>query len=476
MITGKGIGFLIAAIALFLLGRLTQVGWLYLVDAVLWGIVILSAIFPWLGVAFITAHRRIESPNSTPASPGPTASPGPRASPGPTGTGPAAFPGPPASPGPTGTGPMEGDPVRITVSLGSRAFWPSYLLNVYYDCSVAPPEDRLHRFFVSKVSRGGQVSLESTVDAYQRGLHHLGPVVVESSAPFGLFRRRRKLTGTQPVLVYPQVHPMRRLAMAQGFSGMESQGKKARTGTDPLGARPYAPGDPRRNIHWRNSAKTGQLMVKELEDPLDRTAYLLFDATQVWGEGRETTLEYGIKLVASVAGFAHKIHLPVQVLGGGLSGARASHSGTTPGQGSKPWPRLLKELALVNPGDGVDIAENLAKLPPGSSVVAIVYAADRAALRALAKASSTLQTVIVVSLEGFSAQEAEPEMHADDLKSLHAAKIPVVPCRPGGLRQALDALGSGRREGKGKSFTATGATPNRAMAANGQIGDSRYHG
>jgi hypothetical protein len=38
MITGKGIGFLIAAIALFFLGRLTQVGWLYLIDAVLWGI------------------------------------------------------------------------------------------------------------------------------------------------------------------------------------------------------------------------------------------------------------------------------------------------------------------------------------------------------------------------------------------------------------------------------------------------------
>jgi len=75
---------LIAAIALFLLGRLTQVGWLYLVDAVLWGIIMLSAIFPWLSVAFITAHRRVDSTESGKAQPVPA----------------------------------EGDTVRISVSLG----------------------------------------------------------------------------------------------------------------------------------------------------------------------------------------------------------------------------------------------------------------------------------------------------------------------------------------------------------------------
>ena len=95
MITSKGIGFLIAAIALFLLGRLTQVGWFYLVDAVLWRIIMLSAIFHWLGVAFITAHRKVDSPEAVK----------------------------------THLVPAEGDTVRISVSLGSRALWPSYLLN-----------------------------------------------------------------------------------------------------------------------------------------------------------------------------------------------------------------------------------------------------------------------------------------------------------------------------------------------------------
>ena len=47
-ITGKAIGFLIAAIVLYFLAGLTQVGWLYLVDSVLWGIFALSGLAFWL--------------------------------------------------------------------------------------------------------------------------------------------------------------------------------------------------------------------------------------------------------------------------------------------------------------------------------------------------------------------------------------------------------------------------------------------
>ena len=137
----------------------------------------------------------------------------------------------------------------------------------------------------------------------------------------------------------------------------------------------------------------------------------------------------------------------------------------------------------MNPGDGLDMAENLAKLPSGASAVAVISASDRFALQALARASSTLQSVVLISLEGFVGQEAEQEMHADDLKSLLAAKIPVIPCRPGELKGALDALGSGKGQtsgylsgGKGRSFTSAGPTPDRTVTANGRIGNGRYHG
>ena len=71
MITTKGAGFLAVAILVFLAGRMTLVGWLYLVDAVLWGILILSAIVPWLSIPFLSAERRIHRTSSAADGPGP---------------------------------------------------------------------------------------------------------------------------------------------------------------------------------------------------------------------------------------------------------------------------------------------------------------------------------------------------------------------------------------------------------------------
>ena len=44
MITAKGAGVLTAAFAIYLLARLSQVGWLYLVDAVFWGTLVLALV------------------------------------------------------------------------------------------------------------------------------------------------------------------------------------------------------------------------------------------------------------------------------------------------------------------------------------------------------------------------------------------------------------------------------------------------
>ena len=386
MITTKGLGFLVVAVVLFLLAGLTQVGWVYLVDAVLWGIIVLSAAFPWLGFAFVSAERRVE----------------------------------PANPRADTPGPAEGDLFRVSVTLRKRAFWPSYFLGMFYDCPASAPENHRQQFFVTEMYRSGKVSLESTIEAYRRGLHQLGPLVAESSAPFGLFRRWARLTGSYPLLVYPKVYPLRRLAWADGLSGSSHQAKKSRTGYDPAGSRKYAVGDPRRLVHWRNTARTGQLMVKEVEDPTDRVLYLAFDATKSWGEGRENTLEYGIKILASAVDCAHRNQIPVKLLGGGLGGQRGGLSGPEPHHTRNGWPSLLKDLALVSQGDGPALTETLAKIPPGATAMAVVSPADRRAVEALVRTSTMLHHLVVVTLEGFG----EPQKSEARLRPLQAAGKP----------------------------------------------------
>ena len=293
MITGKGIGFLIAAIAVFCLGRLTQVGWLYLIDAVLWGIILLSAILPWLGVAFLRARLRVEHMGAAVGREGPR------------------------------NGPSECDPVDIQITLENGAFWPRFFLSVAYECPLAEPEHRRPRFFLGKLPGSQQVDMTSSVTADRRGQHQLGPVVVSSSAPFELFRRKIRLGRGVSVLVYPQVLPIKRLALVDGLAGEAFQRRKSRVGMEIAGSRPYFPGDPRRHIHWRNTARTGRPMVKEFEDTQDQTLCLLFDATQVWGEGKESTLEYSIKIVASIADYARCHRGSVRLWGGNLGGESA---------------------------------------------------------------------------------------------------------------------------------------------------------
>ena len=229
MITTKGAGFLAVAILVFLAGRMTLVGWLYLVDAVLWGILIFSAIIPWLSIPFLAAERRVHRTSSTAGRPGPA----------------------------------EGDEVRIEITVRNTTFVPRFLFTLFYENPLADPLFHLQRFFVAQLSGSRRITLETNIKAHKRGLHHLGPLIFESSAPFGLFRRRIKAAGPQPVLIFPRVHQLRRLALVEALGGSTAQPRKSVTGMDPVGSRHYFPGDPRRHIHWRNTARMGRPMVKE---------------------------------------------------------------------------------------------------------------------------------------------------------------------------------------------------------------------
>jgi uncharacterized protein (DUF58 family) len=278
--------------------------------------------------------------------------------------------------------------------------------------------------------------MSSQVAAYQRGLHCLGRVIVESSVPFGLFRRRAQLDESQPVLVYPQVYPLQRMALVDGLAGAVMQQQKSRVGMEIAGSRPYFPGDPRRHIHWRNTARAGRPMVKEFEDPRDQTLYLVFDTTRVWGEGKEATLEYGIKVVASVADYARRHRIAVRIWGGNLQGDATGPSYYS-NQAETPWPEALRGLALTAPGEGRSLAESLDQLPPGSSALVVVAAGDGPGLRAVGQAAAKLHRLAVVVLEGFG----EPEACDDLLDALEQARVPLVRCQPGQLLETLKELG-----------------------------------
>ena len=164
----------------------------------------------------------------------------------------------------------------------------------------------------------------------------------------------------------------------------------------------------------------------------NQTLHLLFDATQVWGRGKETTLEYGIKIVASTADYARRRQVPAQVWGGGLAGDSATLTVAT----DVSWRRLLRRLALVSPGEGQGMVEGIRRVPPGSMALVVVSIADGQAIQAISFLAKKLGRIVVVTLEGFG----EPDPATGDFAALQRAGCALVRCRQGELEDALVAL------------------------------------
>ncbi len=392
MITFRGAALVAIAIFIFLLARLTQVGWLYLLDAILWGAILLSLVLPWLTVTRLSARRWLVRHEGSSTSPGP----------------------------------WEGETVDVVLSLENGTFWPRYLLSVSYSCPLAGPDQSRQRFFVPRLDRGESLALVSGFQCYKRGLHRFGPVTVESKAPFGLFRLRRRLASPLSALVYPEVQAVHRLPVLMDAQGTAVRPRRTRLGQEISGSRRYVPGDPLRQIHWKNTARLARPMVKEYEDTQDNTLVILFDSSRDMGMGRDTCLEYSIKLAASVASCARAMGSRVRLLTGGMPGHEM------------PWTSTLKELALLEAGREPGLPVLLESLHPGSPVLALVWEGDVLGMEALRHQAELTAGLAVVALEGFEGPSS-PVAHPG-IESLRRAGVPVVSCRPGGILGTLRAL------------------------------------
>jgi uncharacterized protein (DUF58 family) len=150
-----------------------------------------------------------------------------------------------------------------------------------------------------------------------RGKFTLGPATLISGDPFGIFRLERPVSNTSEIVVYPQMIdlPNFDLPSAELPGGQDLRSRAYHVTPNVSTVREYAPGDGFNRIHWRSTARTGQLMVKEFE--LDPTAdvYIVLDMQErvqqqvsadrqatLNGQPRqaESTEEYAVMAAASI--------------------------------------------------------------------------------------------------------------------------------------------------------------------------------
>ncbi|OKH50018.1 hypothetical protein NIES30_04735 [Phormidium tenue NIES-30] len=148
------------------------------------------------------------------------------------------------------------------------------------------------------------------VPTTRRGVYRWSTIDLRTAAPLGLFWCRRTMPAAATAVVYPQVLPLKRcplldtIGQRQGQHWRYSPLAKADTQGVTRSLRPYRWGDPTRLIHWRTSARYGELRVRELESiTTSREILIALNTTARWNE---ESFEQAVVAAASLYTYALK--------------------------------------------------------------------------------------------------------------------------------------------------------------------------
>ena len=166
------------------------------------------------------------------------------------------------------------------------------------------------------------IHADVAVPTQRRGPVSLGPWILERVDPWGLMRRQVGELEGVALLVVPRVRPVSLAALP---SALADFGGSAEMGTTTFATlREYVIGDELRHVHWRSSAKTGKLMMRQYVD-ITRPRITLVLVTEERAYTSVDEFEEAVDFIASLAGVAASSGLNVEVMT--TSGERASHGG-----------------------------------------------------------------------------------------------------------------------------------------------------
>jgi uncharacterized protein (DUF58 family) len=216
-----------------------------------------------------------------------------------------------------------GDTMSVTLTVTNGGWLPVpwvLLEDLLPRSALSPSGPRLKvkgkRLQLSRIGARGEVSLKYRLKLLMRGYYQIGPLVMESGDLFGLHRRYR--VGTEPhfLLVYPRVVPLEGYDVASRRPVGEIQ-LSHRLYEDPTrisGVREYQTGDPFNRVHWRVTARTGQLHVKVYEPSTLAGATVVLDFHQNGFPKRGEPVRSELAVTTAVS-LAHAVFLMGQQVG-----------------------------------------------------------------------------------------------------------------------------------------------------------------
>jgi uncharacterized protein (DUF58 family) len=253
-------------------------------------------------------------------------------------------------------------------------------------------EDRV-TVAVRALPAGAEQSYLNELPTGRRGRHEVGPLRLRRADALGLGRSELLIGETATFWVYPRTHPARALAGGLPLHHHDGEATESspRGSLDIREVRAYVPGDEVRHLHWKATARTGQLMIRDYADPHQPRFTVLLDNRTPPDAEFEEAVELTASLVVAAAGADHRCQL-----------VTPSGVDVTTDSGSDAVPRHLEELCVVARAEETDlplVPAALARTGGGTLVVvsATISADDGAALVAM---RPRYDDVVVVAFGG----------------------------------------------------------------------------
>ena len=258
------------------------------------------------------------------------------------------------------------------VVVQNKSWLPKFLLEVHHKTDIPGHHNRRLVHLLPHQS----ITWTTRTLCQQRGLFFFGAVNVAAQDPFGLFSSQISLRNTESILIYPATIELTDFMLPSGKILGEGyhQGRTDRSSPEAAGVREYVSGDSFGHIHWRSTARTGKLMVKDFDrEPAGPSGevWLLLDMQESVqsGDGAESTAEYGVTIAASLARKYMDTNRAVGLVAWGDKQYKLNAQ-----RGEQQWGRIFETLALVRHQGKASLSEVISSTQEfiGPNAIAIV--------------------------------------------------------------------------------------------------------
>ncbi|MEV0846841.1 DUF58 domain-containing protein [Streptomyces sp. NPDC049954] len=236
------------------------------------------------------------------------------------------------------------------------------------------------RFVLDRVEAGGRREVSYRVRSDLRGRYPLGPLQLRLTDPFGMCELTRSFSAYDTLTVIPAVEPLPPVRLSGESAGYGDGRTRSQSlgGEDDVIPRGYRHGDDLRRVHWRSTARYGELMVRREEQPQRARCTVLLDTRRLAyeGSGPDSAFEWAVSAAASTLTHVLERGLGVRLLtdeGGALAGEGTDGFAGTGQDAAESAGLLLDTLAVLDHSDGAGLSRAYDALSGGAEGLLVAF-------------------------------------------------------------------------------------------------------